>query len=393
MQIRSQSGKSSMVQQLRRRPSLRAGVTQLVYIAVGVGLGLLLPTIDLGTRLPSGEVVALLAGSSAGLLALIGIVFALLFLVVQFAASAQSPRLVLFRDEPLVWHALGLVFGVMVYAMTCVVVIADDATTSVLVPTSVIVLVVLTVVIVRQLQVDALKSIDLATTLDQVTARTRAVIDGIYTEPFSPTVPPPVAVPENAAQIRWPGTQQVLRQIDLPRLGDLARREGATIRLTLMPGDLVREHAVVLQVWNAQLPDPDSLLECLDVGIDRSFAQDPLLGFRLLNDIALRAMSTAINDPATAVQALDSIESLLTTIVVRDLAIGVFESGKGRVILDVFDWEKFLAAGVDEIAETQMHPMVRRRLLVVLDRVLAVAPAERRPTVEQRIARMRVASG
>ena len=160
-----------------------------------------------------------------------------------------------------------------------------------------------------------------------------------------------------------------------------------------MPGDLVREHAVVLQVWNAQLPDPDSLLECLDVGIDRSFAQDPLLGFRLLNDIALRAMSTAINDPATAVQALDSIESLLTTIVVRDLAIGVLESGKGRVILDVFDWEKFLAAGVDEIAETQMHPMVRRRLLVVLDRVLAVAPAERRPTVEQRIARMRVASG
>ena len=83
-----------------------------------------------------------------------------------------------------------------------------------------------------------------------------------------------------------------------------------------------------------------------------------MLGFRLLNDIALRAMSTAINDPATAVQALDSIESLLTTIVVRDLAIGVFESGNGRVILDVHDWERYLAAGADELAETPMHPMV-----------------------------------
>ena len=107
--------------QLRRRRSLRAGQTQLLYIAAGVGLGLLVPTLDTGARIPAVEVAALLAGITAGLLALTGIVFALLFLVVQFAATAQSPRLHLFRDKPLVWHALGLVIGVMVYATTCVV--------------------------------------------------------------------------------------------------------------------------------------------------------------------------------------------------------------------------------------------------------------------------------
>ena len=63
-----------------------------------------MPTLDVGAQMPSVEVVALLAGAVAGVLALTGIVFTLLFLVIQFAATAQSPRLHLFRDNPVVWH-------------------------------------------------------------------------------------------------------------------------------------------------------------------------------------------------------------------------------------------------------------------------------------------------
>ena len=348
MQINDQGRTRPLVQQLRRRRSLRAGLTQLLYIAAGVGLGLLVPTLDAGARIPSVEVAALLAGVTAGLLALTGIVFALLFLVVQFAATAQSPRLHLFRDNPLVWHALGLVIGVMVYATTCVVVTANDPTTSVLVPISVIVLVVLAVAITRRLQLDALGSVDLATTLDQVTTRTRTVIDRLYSQPFSQSSAPPVAVPNHSIQIRWPGSQQFLRQIDLPQLIHLAQQADATFRLPLKPGDLVRENAVVLEVWNPGTPpDPRPLLKCLELGIDRTIDQDPLFGFRLLNDIALRAMSPAINDPATAVQALDSIENLLTVLVRRDLAIGVIDDDTNtcRVIFDAYDWDDFLAAG------------------------------------------------
>jgi len=264
MQIHERGRTHSLVQQLRRRRSLRAGLTQLLYIAAGVGLGLLVPTIDAGARIPSVEVAALLAGVTAGLLALTGIVFALLFLVVQFAATAQSPRLHLFRDNPLVWHALGLVLGVMVYATTCVVVTANDPTTSVLVPISVIVLVVLAVAITRRLQLDALRSVDLATTLRRVTMRTRNVIDRLYSQPFSQSSAPPVAAPDHVVQIRWPGSQQFLRQIDLPKLIQLARQADATIRLPLKPGDLVRENAVVLEVWNPGTPpDPRPLLKCL----------------------------------------------------------------------------------------------------------------------------------
>src|SRR6476469_10731818 len=76
--ISEQGGTHTLVQQLRRRRSLRAGLSQLLYIAAGVGLGLLVPTLDAGARIPSVEVAALLAGVTAGLLGLPGIVFALL---------------------------------------------------------------------------------------------------------------------------------------------------------------------------------------------------------------------------------------------------------------------------------------------------------------------------
>jgi uncharacterized membrane protein len=347
------------------------------------------PTLDAGARIPSVEVAALLAGTTAGLLALTGIVFALLFLVVQFAATAQSPRLHLFRDNPLVWHALGLVVGVMIYATTCVVVTASEATTTVLVPISVIIFVVLAVAITRRLQLTALGSVDLATTLDRVTTRTRTVIDRLYTEPFSQSPAPPTTVPDQSIQIRWPGSQQFLREVDLTQLIRLARQAGGTIRLRLIPGGLIRENAVVLEVWNPGGPlDPGPFLKCFEFGVDRTFDQDPLFGFRLLNDIALRAMSTAINDPATAVQALDSIENLLTALVLRDLAIGVIDDDTNtrRVVFDAPNWEDFLAAGADEIAETQMHPMVQRRLRRMLDHLLAVAPVDRCPSLEHRIA-------
>lgn len=381
----------TLVEALRRRRSLRAGIVQLLYVAAGIALGLFVPTLDTAATIPSIEAAALLAGTTAGLLALTGIVFALLFLVVQFAATAQSPRLHLFRDNPLVWHVLGLVLGVIVYAATCVIVTANDATTTVLVPISVIILVVLAVALTRRLQLEALRSVQLSATLDEVTTRTRAVIDRLYTAPFPQPPPPALTAPQHIAQVHWPGAQGYLRQIDLPHLVRSAHLADATIRLCRLPGELVRTNAVVMEIWDPHKPiDARSVLKCLDIGIDRDFAQDPLLGFRLLNDIALRAMSAAINDPASAVQAIDSIENLLTALVQRDLAVGVItdDLATPRVVFDAYDWDVFLAAGVDEIAEAPMLPTVRRRLSLMLEIVLASAPDQRRAGIEQRIATM-----
>ena len=161
------------------------------------------------------------------------------------------------------------------------------------------------------------------------------------------------------------------------------------IRLRVMPGGLVRQNAVVFDAWDPTGPvDPAAFMRCLEVGVDRNLTQDPLFGFRLLNDIALRALSAAVNDPATAVQVIDAIEGLLLTLVVRDLAIGVIpdDTNTPRVLLDVPDWDTFLAAGTDEISCLPAHPIVKQRLRVMLQQILAAAPSERGPVVERRLA-------
>ena len=78
-----------------------------------------------------------------------------------------------------------------------------------------------------------------------------------------------------------------------------------------------------------------AVLSGLLTGPERSLKQDPLFAFRLLADIALRALSTAISDPATAVQVLDTTESLLRPLVSRDLDVaGVHDdAGTVRVVM------------------------------------------------------------
>ncbi len=50
---------------------------------------------------------------------------------------------------------------------------------------------------------------------------------------------------------------------------------------------------------------------CLLVDLERSLRHDPLYALRLLADVAIRALSPAVNDPTTAVRSLDEIEGVL----------------------------------------------------------------------------------
>ena len=63
------------------------------------------------------------------------------------------------------------------------------------------------------------------------------------------------------------------------------------------------------------------VLKALTVGEERTFEQDPAFAIRLLADIGLRALSPAVNDPATAVQALDAMDGLLRVLATRDLSV------------------------------------------------------------------------
>ena len=118
-------------------------------------------------------------------------------------------------------------------------------------------------------------------------------------------------------------------------------------------GDTLQQGAPVADLHGGEVADT-AVLGGLVTGPERTFYQDPLFAFRLLADIGLRALSPAVNDPATAVQVLDTIESLLQALVSRDLDVAdvADDAGTVRVVLALPSWDDYLRTGLDDLIES-----------------------------------------
>ena len=85
----------------------------------------------------------------------------------------------------------------------------------------------------------------------------------------------------------------------------------------------------------------------------RTFEQDPKYPIRLLVDIAIKALSPAINDPTTAVQTIDQLEDLLHRLGSADLDAGYVSDKNGalRLVFPTPTWEDYLTLSFDEIRQ------------------------------------------
>jgi uncharacterized membrane protein len=164
---------------------------QLLFAVAGLGLGLLLPRITAAPTVASTRVTEALVGVGFGVLGLVSIIFSLLFLVVQWAFSSLSPRLNLFRDDPIVWRTFGLAVGVFVFSVTAALVIGNDPKVSVIVPTAEVAGVLAALALIRILQVKAFASIQLAPTLSAIAAQGRGILDDCTPGPAQTADLPP----------------------------------------------------------------------------------------------------------------------------------------------------------------------------------------------------------
>jgi uncharacterized membrane protein len=380
--------RGSLLHTLRRKRQLRANVTQLLFVIAGVVLGLAVPRITTGSTVEAAAVRTLLFGLSAAVIPFVGIVFSLLFLVVQFGNTALTPRLNIFRDNPLVWRSFGYFLGVFVGCAVAGLAIGSDRTVSVLVPIVAISAALGILVVFRALQFAGFRSIQFAPILRDIAERGRAVIDALYTEPYEEHGAGRDSVPPVTSQVRWPHHNAILQQIDLPALRATAERSDSVVELRLAVGDLLREGDVVAQIRSTgSRPSDGAVLASLTAGMERTFDQDPRFAFRLLVDIALRALSPAINDQTTGVQVIDAVDGLLAALATRELDVGLVGSADGtlRVMLSLPSWEDYLELAVDEIAVSAVEvPTVLARIDRMLSELAASAPEARRPALERR---------
>jgi uncharacterized membrane protein len=373
----------------RPRRRLRAGLVQLLFAVAGLGLGLLLPRITAAPTVASTRVTDALVGVGFGVLGLVSIIFSLLFLVVQWAFSSLSPRLNLFRDDPIVWRTFGFAVGVFVFSITAALVIGNDPEVSVIVPAAEIAGVLAALALIRALQVKAFASIQLAPTLSAIAAQGRGILDDLYPRPDPDGRPPAVPLPPLRRTVTWPHRQAILQQLNLRPLLNAAP-DGTVIVLRARIGDTVQEGAVAAGLHGGDASDA-AVLAGLVTGPERTFHQDPLLAFRLLADIGLRALSPAVNDPATAVQVLDTVHSLLLPLATRDLDLAEIadDAGVVKVVLALPRWDDYLRTALDDLIESSSRsPMVLLRARALLTGLLDAAPPQRRSSITWRLHRV-----
>jgi uncharacterized membrane protein len=371
---------------------------QLGYILAGFGLGLLVPRIAIGFSVPSTRAIELLFAVGAGIVTFIGIVYSLLFLVVEFGSTAFTPRLNLFRDAPIVWHAFGFFTGVLVFSFTAAFAIGGNDETTGLVPLTLVLLLLTSIGLFRALQTGAFKSIQLASVLAQVTERGREVIDGVYPAGSDDrTYPAREDLPAVNTSIRWTRGAAVMQHVDVPRLLECAERADAIVELRLRPGETILQGSVLALVRGGDGAGLErEILATVNVGLERTFEQDPAFALRVLVDIALRALSPALNDPTTAVQATDGIDSLLRELSMRELDVGNLTDASGRVrlVLPLPTWDEYLELALDEIVNMRSGSLyLQKRLLRLLEQLLEVAPPKRHASVQARLSTLRNSPG
>ncbi len=382
-------------------------VVPLLYAAGAVIVSIVLPRIEnrflshFTTTISVSSAIAFYSSVATGMLALTGIVFSLLFVMVTFSASAYSPRMVLWiaRDRSLS-HSLGIFTATFIYALVALAWVDRNHSGVVgqLSATCIVLLLFSSIAVLGYL-VQRIGLLRISNILAAIGNNGREVIRELYPRPEEgarnsargPQPPPARAeLPPVTQTVLHSGDPRAVDAVDIESLLSMAERAGVVIEIVSPVGDMVFAGMAILNVRGAggTLPERD-LRNAIRLETERTFAQDPKYLFRLLVDISIRALSPAINDPTTAVQALDQITDLLGRLGRRDIDIGRQYGADGalRLTMPMPSWEDYLSLACDEIRlYGATSAQVMRRMRAMLNDLIDAVPPDRRPALDRQIA-------
>jgi uncharacterized membrane protein len=185
------------------------------------------------------------------------------------------------------------------------------------------------------------------------------------------------------------GKSGIVLAVNLPALLTEAQRADCLIEFAPQVGDFVAVDEPLFYLYgNAAAMDDHRLRELVALGRERTMEQDPMFSFRIEVDIALKALSPAINDPTTAVLAIDQLHRLLRMVGRRSLRNAEILGNMGQLHL-VFrtpNWEDFVHISFREIRYYGANSIqVTRRLRSMIGNLISTLPAHRHPALQQEL--------
>jgi uncharacterized membrane protein len=178
--------------------------------------------------------------------------------------------------------------------------------------------------------------------------------------------------------------------IHLVGLMNKAVKSDCVIEVIPQVGDFIAGGDPLVRVFgDASSLSEEELRNSVAIGHERTLDQDPMFAFRIIVDIASKALSPAINDPTTAVLAIDQLHHLLRDIGKRYLAEGQEKDAQGqlRLIYRTPEWEDFVQLGTTEIRQYGRDSIqVQRRLRAMLEDLMETLPSHRHPVLQKELA-------
>jgi uncharacterized membrane protein len=336
-----------------------------------------------------------LSAIASGMLVFTGFVFSILTFAIQFGSSSFTPRLLRsIAMNTQVKVALGVFVATFFYALLLLADIAPFEAGYVPQFSMLLAVVLVGVSILEFLRliVEVTDSSRSGRVISGVGRNGREVISAAFPLPATSAAPPAAErhAPDEAGHVvvcprAGGGVLQAMNTAGL-----LVAASDARVVVELVPaiGDYVPTGATVFRVYGGTTTPSAPLLGNVAFGDERTYRQDPSYPLRILVDIALKALSPAINDPTTAVEALGRLGDLLVLLASRQLPDGVLrdDAGEVRFFYRTPSWDEYLKLALDEIrifgATT---PSVEQQMRQLLGYLEASVPEWRREAVVEQL--------
>ena len=262
---------------------------------------------------------AILTDIATSIMTVVSIVFAILLMTLTLASTQFSPRILIsfIRDRVTQW-TLGIFLGTFSYCIA-----ALPATRSLPQPfvpvatvTGAMVLAMVSVGWLIYFIHHISNAIGVNHIVDRIRRETELVIDELMPEKWR-------ALPADTADRAWPDAGETvirsrfsgyIRFVQIERLRSLAAAYRVCLRVERRVGHFVPEGVALIRVSRGDRVTPERalrLLAAIDIGPTRTMQQDVEFGIVQIVDIALRAISPAVNDPTTAISCVDQLSCIL----------------------------------------------------------------------------------
>jgi uncharacterized membrane protein len=321
----------------------------VVAVVLSIGLGAGLSQIDVGPDSPlafqgtADDARSLLIDITSTMVTVIALVLGLAVVALQLSSTQFSPRLLrnFLRDRPnqVVLSVFVGTFGYSAAGLFVVGVAGGERVDEfprfavtvaiVLLFVSLALLVFFADHLAHSIQVDRIIGV-----VERATLRVIAELP-VAVEP-APAAPPGAATVAATSS----GYVQVVRT---ERLLAAATARRVNIRLRPRVGEHVVSGSTLAWVWPASTADPPPSVtdltavvdDAVRIGFERTEEQDPGLGMRQLCDTACKALSPAVNDPYTAIQAGEHLAVLFAALAGRPVGDHVVRDRERSVLVAV----------------------------------------------------------